>query len=72
MSYGETAVDSNEKDDDEKKVYMTLTLEDYPFLKNMKIGQNGKATIEFDLDSISKNSATLCINNFKTGAGKRV
>lgn len=57
---------------EEQKVYMTLNLEDYPFFKNMKIGDTGKATIDFDLDSISKSSATLCITNLKTGAGKRV
>ncbi len=67
MDYEET-----DSDKEEQKVYMTIRLEDYPFLKNMKIGQNGKATIEFDLDSISKSSATLCITNFKTGVGKRV
>ncbi len=61
-----------EDDAEEQKVYMTLNLEDYPFFKNMKIGDTGKASIEFDLDSINKSSVTLCITNLKTSAGKRI
>lgn len=44
MPYGEDSEDS------EKKVYMTLSLAKYPFLKNQKVGTSGEANFKGEIE----------------------
>lgn len=38
------------EEDDEKKVYMTLSLAKYPFLKNLKRGEKGEANFSAEIE----------------------
>lgn len=44
-----TSTDMDEEDG-EKKVYITLSLAKYPFLKNQKVGSEGSANFKGEID----------------------
>lgn len=46
----ENAGHGYEDDEDEKKVYMTLSLAKYPFLKNQKVGSKGDANFKGEIE----------------------
>lgn len=50
MSYGTEAVPMDEEDEKEQKVYITLSLAKYPFLKNKKVGQSGEANFKGEIE----------------------
>lgn len=54
MSYGETAVPMDMENDEDPKVYITLSLSKYPFLKNAKIDSTGEANFKGEIMSSSK------------------
>ncbi len=51
MSYGETASPMEDDEDEEDKVYITLSLAKYPFLKSQKVGQKGEANFKGEIES---------------------
>lgn len=59
MNY-ETA--SPDMEDEEKKVYMTLSLAKYPFLKNQKVGQKGEANFKGEIEQ-SENKDDECVHH---------
>ena len=79
MSY-ETAspMSMDEDEDKEKKVYMTLSLAKYPFLKNQKVGSKGEANFkgEIERSDNQKDDAvhhTVCFQDLTNAkAGRRI
>lgn len=47
MDYPETAISD---EDDDNKIYMTLSLSKYPFLKNQRVGQKGEANFKGEIE----------------------
>lgn len=66
-----------DEEDKEKKVYMTLSLAKYPFLKNQKVGSSGEASFKGEIER-SENTEddthhTVCFNDLTNAkAGKRI
>lgn len=53
MSYGTVPAPEGydeDQEDSEKKVYMTLSLAKYPFLKNKKRGETGEASFKAEIE----------------------
>ena len=80
MSY-ETAspMSMDEDEDKEKKVYMTLSLAKYPFLKNQKVGSKGEANFKGEIErseNQEKDDAvhhTVCFQDLTNAkAGRRI
>lgn len=76
MDYPEPPTGENEEDD-EKKVYMTLSLAKYPFLKNQKIGSSGEANFKGEIEKSESHEDTyhhtVCFNDLTNAkAGKRI
>lgn len=67
-----------EKDDAEKKVYMTLSIAKYPFLKNIKVGEKGHANFKGEIERSENQEKggthhTVVFQDLtNTKAGKRV
>lgn len=71
------SVDSDEEDG-EKKVYITLSLAKYPFLRNKKRGEKGEANFKAEIERSETHEDgdghhTVCFNDLTNAqAGKRV
>lgn len=69
----------DEEDNDEKKVYITLSLAKYPFLKNKKRGEKGEANFKAEIersethDDSGEGHHTVVFNDLTNAqAGKRI
>ena len=50
MSYETASPMDMDEEDKEKKVYITLSLAKYPFLKNQKVGSKGEANFKGEIE----------------------
>lgn len=59
MSYDEV---EKPEEDDEKNVYLMLSLSKYPFLKNIKVGEEGSAKFKGEIET-SENQDEDCVHH---------
>ena len=79
MSEPTHSVGYDSEEDSEKKVYMTLSLAKYPFLKNQKVGSKGEANFKGEIERSENQEKgdsvhhTVCFQDLTNGkAGKRI
>lgn len=79
MDYPTSASMMDDKEDKEKKVYMTLSLAKYPFLKNIKVGSKGEAGFKGEIERSENQEKgdsvhhTICFHDLTNGnAGRRI
>ncbi len=62
MDY-QTVSPMDDEEDSEKKVYMTLSLAKYPFLKNQKVGQKGEANFKGEIEKSENQEDGDCVHH---------
>lgn len=59
----EPSILSNKEDDKEQKIYLTLSLAKYPFLKNQKVGSKGEAKFKGEIEKSDTQDDDDCVHH---------